>query len=266
MNWGKKCLIYERMRIEYQRIEEEILSIERQLEGLPEGSLTCARNATHYKWYYSDGHGQIYIPKRNRGFAEQLAMKKYLVLKLKELRNEKRAIESYLEKHDENQNVADELLINNSEYQKLLLPNFKPLTKELQEWEEAPYPVNQKYPQQLIHKTTSGKCVRSKSEAIISTLLSANKIPFRYECELKLGEIIIFPDFTILHPETRKIYYWEHFGRMDDEAYNRNVPIKLQTYISQGIIPSVRLITTYETMKNPLSAETVERIIKEYFL
>lgn len=53
---------------------------------------------------------------------------------------------------------------------------------------------------------------------------------------------------------------------MDDEAYNRNVPIKLQTYISQGIIPSVRLITTYETMKNPLSAETVERIIKEYFL
>ena len=44
MNRGKKCLIYERMRIEYQRIEEEILSIERQLEGLPEGSLTCARN------------------------------------------------------------------------------------------------------------------------------------------------------------------------------------------------------------------------------
>ena len=259
-------MIYERMQIEHQRIEEEILSIERQLKDLPEGSLTCARNGGHYKWYYSDGHSQIYIPKRNRVFAEKLATKKYLILKLKELRNEKGAIESYLKKHNENQNLADELLINNSEYQKLLVSNFKPLSRELREWEEALYPVNQKYPQQLIHKTTSGKCVRSKSEAIISTLLSANRIPFRYECELKLGEIIIYPDFTILHPETRKIYYWEHFGRMEDALYNRNVPIKLQTYISQGIIPSIQLITTYETMEKPLSSESVERIIKEYFL
>ena len=53
---------------------------------------------------------------------------------------------------------------------------------------------------------------------------------------------------------------------MEDALYNRNVPIKLQTYISQGIIPSIQLITTYETMEKPLSAESVERIIKEYFL
>lgn len=165
-------MIYERMQIEHERIKDEILSIEKQLCKLPEGSLTCARNGGHYKWYYSDGHSQIYIPKKNRVFAEKLAMKKYLKQKLKELKNEKSAIESYLEKHTETSNSAEQLLINNSEYQKLLLPNFKPLSKELCEWENVSYPVNPKYPKQLIHKTMSGKCVRSKSEAIISTLES----------------------------------------------------------------------------------------------
>lgn len=155
--------------------------------------------------------------------------------------------------------------MNNSEYQKLLSSNFKPISEELCEWEKASYLSNQKYPQQLIHKTISGKCVRSKSEAIISTILTANKIPFRYECELQLGEITIYPDFTIRHPNTGKTYYWEHFGRMDDISYSKNVPIKLQTYISHGIIPSIQLITTYETMENPLSTEMVEKIVKEYF-
>ena len=97
-------------------------------------------------------------------------------------------------------------------------------------------------------------------------MLFVNKIPFRYECELQLGEIFIYPDFTIRHPKTGEIYYWEHFGRMDDSKYNKNVPSKLQLYISNGIIPSIQLITTYETIENPLSSEKVESLIREYFL
>jgi len=258
-------VVYERMWAEYQRLEAEIRSVKEQINVLPEGNLICARNGKHYKWYHSDGHNQTYIPKQQRSLAEQLATKKYLSLVLKELQNEKMAIESYLKYHQDNRMLSEELLINNSEYQKLLSSNFRPLSSELCEWAKAPYLSNQKYPQQLIHKTISGRYVRSKSEAIISTILTANKVPFRYECELQMGEIAIYPDFTIRHPKTGKTYYWEHFGRMDDMSYSKNVPIKLQTYISHGIIPSIQLITTYETMENPLSTEKVERIVKEYF-
>lgn len=96
--------------------------------------------------------------------------------------------------------------------------------------------------------------------------LYTNKIPFRYECALQLGESVIFPDFTIRHPETGNLYYWEHFGLMDDLSYSRNSCAKLQLYTSHGIIPSIHLITTYETKDSPLSSEIVEKIVSHYFL
>lgn len=259
-------MLYERMLAEHQRLKAEISMMEKHLEMLPEGKLVCARNGKHYKWYCSDGHNQTYIPKKERGFAELLAKKKYLELKLKELQSERRAIESYLQYHLTEPLPSESLLISNTEYRNLLSSSFKPLSKELNEWSNTSYPTNPKYTQQLVHKTTSGKFVRSKSEAIISTLLFSYRVPFRYECELQFGEILVYPDFTIRHPKTGKTYYWEHFGRMDDPVYSKTVPIKLQTYISHGIIPTIQLITTYETAENPLSSENVERIIKEYFL
>ena len=130
----------------------------------------------------------------------------------------------------------------------------------------SPFEHNEKNPEQLIHKTISGNFVRSKSEAFIAMLLHINRIPFRYECALQLGETTIFPDFTIRHPETGQIYYWEHFGLMDNPAYCKNAFSKLQLYVSGGIIPTIHLITTYETLENPLSSELVENIVQQYFL
>lgn len=41
---------------------------------------------------------------------------------------------------------------------------------------------------------------------------------------------------------------------------------KLQLYISHEIIPSIQLITTYETMEHPLSTEVIYKIVEHYFL
>ena len=97
-------------------------------------------------------------------------------------------------------------------------------------------------------------------------VLYRNKIPFRYECLLELGDISIFPDFTIRHPVTGQVYYWEHLGMMDNPTYNKNACSKLQLYMSNGIIPTIQLITTYETKDSPLTIEMVENIVKQYFL
>lgn len=91
------------------------------------------------------------------------------------------------------------------------------------------------------------------------------KIPHRYECELRLGHTIIYPDFTLRHPRTGKVYYWEHFGLMDNPAYCKKMANKLELYANNGIIPSINLITTYETVKQPLSPETINQIIETYF-
>ena len=253
------------MIVQRQQLEEQILSINSQLKELPKGNFFCTRNGKHYKWYQSDGHNQTYIPKKEHKLAEQLAAKKYLTLLLEDLIHEKKAIDFYLRHHNSEVGKAEQLLRNEPEYQRLLSAYFKPMSEELIDWMKSPYDNNKKYPEMLTQKTCSGNVVRSKSEALIDMLLYTNKVPFRYECALQLGETIIYPDFTIRHPVSGEVYYWEHFGKMDNPDYCKNVSSKLQLYTSHGIIPSIQLITTYETKRNPLSAETIEKIIREYF-
>ncbi len=259
-------MLYERMLNESQRLEKEINSLEAEIHKLPEGKLICSRNRKYYKWYQSDGTNQIYIPKKERHLAEQLAIKKYLSVQLKNLLQEKMAVDSYLKHHDINASQEEDELIHTPGYQELIEPLFSPISKELLEWMNAPYEKQEKYPEQLIHKTYSGISVRSKSESLIAMFLYKNKIPFRYECALRLGEVVFFPDFTIRHPKTGEVFYWEHFGLMDNLNYIRNVNSKLQLYTSNGIIPTIQLITTYETKENPLNSEMVEKIIEYYFL
>ena len=94
-----------------------------------------------------------------------------------------------------------------SKYQELVKPFFVPLEQELYNWTNSPFERSHKYPEHLVHKTDSGTLVRSKSEVLIDMVLYRNKIPFRYECLLELGDISIFPDFTIRHPVTGQVYY-----------------------------------------------------------
>lgn len=68
-------------------------------------------------------------------------------------------------------------------------------------------------------------------------------------------------------PRAAEYYYWEHFGLLDDPKYvSESVCRKIKLYSDNGIIPSVNMIFTFETKSHPLSIETVERIIREYFL
>lgn len=218
-------------------LDNKISSVKEHLKNLPSGKLVCSQNGKYQKWYQSDGHQKTYIPKSNKQLAEKLAVKKYLSLQLEDLENEKKAIQSYL-RHSTHGNSI-ELLTKHSEYQKLLKPYFSPLSEELSNWSNIPYERNHKYPEQLMHKSSSGIYVRSKSESMIDMVLYIHKIPFRYECALTLGETTLFPDFTIRHPQTGEFFYWEHFGLMDNSDYSKNAYSKLQIYTNYGIIPSI---------------------------
>lgn len=234
-----------------------------QIESLPEGDLSCAHNKNRYKWYHCHDNISTYIPKKQRKLAEQLALKKYLCALLNDLSKEKRAIQFYLNHHTDTSNA--EQILTHPEYKKLLSTSFVPLSQELADWTAADYDHNPKYPEHLIYKSCSGNLVRSKSETIIDMLLYTHRIPFRYECGLPLGDITLFPDFTIRHPRTGDTFYWEHFGQMDNPSYAQRTYSKLQLYTSHSIIPSIQLITTYETKTNPLTPDSVEKIISQYF-
>ncbi|MBQ6843358.1 MAG: ATPase [Agathobacter sp.] len=247
------------------RLNEQIKRLKQEIAKLPEGKLVHVQNGQYNQWHQSDGHKKTYIPKKKHELAEKLAIKKYLSYQLEDCENEKRAIEFYLRHHREGVGMAEKFLTEKSEYEELLAPYFKTKSKELQEWLQEPFESNPQYNDNLILKTISGNPVRSKSEVIIDTLLYINKIPFRYECALKLGRRTYYPDFTIKHPRTGKIYYWEHFGMMDEEEYVKKACSKLQVYALNGIVPSINLIMTFETSENPLGAEDVMELIEKYF-
>lgn len=249
-----------------QHLELKIKHIQKSLQSFPPGKIFITKNGSRFKWYHHDADKTLYIPKSKQHFAEQLSYKKYLTCLLDESIHEKKAIDFYLKHHNHETPKSQQLLTDLPEYQKLLSPFFQPLSKELKTWVDEPYPHNSNYPEQLNNRAPSGNMVRSKSEAMIDMLLYTNKIPFRYECELELDGVILYPDFTIRHPCTGRLFYWEHFGLMDNPDYSANAISKLNLYTSNGIIPSIDLITTYETKQCPLSLDEIDQIVKRYFL
>ena len=242
------------------------MSITHQLNSLPEGKLICSRSGKYVKWLHSDGHKLSNIPKSNRIFAQNLAKKKLLQAQLVDSKKEKCAIDFYLRHHNADATQVEKLFSKDPEYVELLSSFFKPLSKELDEWMHASYIRSNNHPEYLIHKTCAGYNVRSKSESMICTYLSINQIPFRYECALTLGNKIYYPDFTIRHPKTGEIYYWEHLGLLEDAKYAIDNFDKLHTYSMYQIYPDKNLIITYEYEDQPLSADVILEKINRFFL
>lgn len=257
--------LYEKALKERRIIDERIHRLEKNLSGLPDGKLICNRNGKSYKWYHSTGGKYKYILKSDIKFAKALALKTYYSLQLEDLLNEKEALEKYISTHNE-KSFTRELLANNSEFRKLLSEYFSPTNEELKRWAREPFEGNPYSKDELVHKCESGHIVRSKSEAIIDSLLHENNIPFRYEAPLKLGKHIIYPDFTIRHPITGEFYYWEHCGMMDDARYSGKAFSKMKLYNSNGILPMEHLIMTFENEKDGFNVDRVKKLIKEYFL
>lgn len=260
---GGITTFYENALKEYQRLTAKLATIQKQLSTLPEGKLFCTTQNKYAKWYVTTKDGCHYIPKKDKVFAMKLAQKKLLLKQQKDYTHEKNALDFYLRHHKPYS--WHKLFTEAPEYQDLLREAFTPPRQELAEWANSPYPKNLSYPEQLQYKSSSGLFVRSKSESMIALFLQMYKIPFRYECALTFDNATIYPDFTIRHPATGAFIYWEHFGLMDDPLYQKNTISKLQLYTSNGIIPSIHLITTFETKDHPLSPETIENIIKLHF-
>ena len=136
----------------------------------------------------------------------------------------------------------------------------------IRDWRKKPDGQNDYFRETLIHKTKSGKKVRSKSEVFIADSLYDLGLEFKCEAELRLAKRVVYPDFEILHPKTHKLIWWEHLGMLDDPRYVVDNLGKIIDYCSAGIVPGKNLIITYETKEQPLTHEMINQRLVEFGL
>lgn len=244
---------------------DQAKDLENKIKKLPEGNLIATQSGKYIKYYKSNGKRPIYISKKDRGIAEKLAIKKYYLFQVEEIKQQLRILNKCLTQYDKI-NTKSMQLLEDSTYTQILSKHFQTFPEKIQQWTAEKYKHNDNHLENLIHKTAAGHYVRSKSEVIIANALYANHIPYRYECGLQLDGVTFYPDFTICHPDTMKEFYWEHFGMMDIPQYCDNAFNKLKVYGNNGIVPSINLVTTFETQIHPINSETVQKIIEEMFL
>jgi len=124
----------------------------------------------------------------------------------------------------------------------------------------------------FIHRTRSGIAVESKSEVIVANELDHASIRFIYGQTVEaFGERRV-PDFTITHPDTNQIYYWEHCGLLHKKDYADRWQRKLAWYHRQGFDewnpetnPNGRLITTRDDAGGGIDSTVVAEIIRRLF-
>ena len=250
--------------------------LEKLLREAPPGTLIYSKNTSkgknYYKYYVSvtdkDGFKKkTYISRTNRSLTKALARKRLHGARIKDIKGQLSAINSFLAKYRQNSDLKDLLktpsLLNLLEDEEL--HSFDDLSEELKNWMQEEYETNPAYPEHRNIPTVDGIMVRSKSEALIVMLLSTLHIPYRYECKLEIGGYVYYPDFTIRHPVTGKTYYWEHVGALHLPEYRSAFIHKLRIYINNDILPDNNLILTYESEGHPFDIAIAQDKIKEFF-
>ena len=128
-----------------------------------------------------------------------------------------------------------------------------------------PDDVARPYPDALIHRTTRGVAVRSKSEVIVADILDFLGVSYEYEKPLRARADpadFRLPDFTVSYDG--EVYYWEHLGMLTLPSYRDAWERKRIWYEANGY--AGRLIISRDGLDGSIDAEGIERLVRERIL
>jgi hypothetical protein len=253
---------------EEQKLQKIVKEMKKALENMPEGTLRISKRGNQAYYYHCTNtagdihHNGKYLRKNQLQLAKTLAQKDYnkkvlevSIHRLEELHEFQKSIDGMTQI----QEIYSKL---DAARQKLLLPVVLPDQEYAEKWENVKYakkPFREDSPEIY---TDKGERVRSKSEKILADRFYRMNIPYRYEYPLYLnGNGTFHPDFMLLNKRTRKEYYWEHCGMMDNPNYCSDMVSRMGIYAKNGIIQGKQLIVTYETLETPLNQKMIDEYI-----
>ena len=242
---------------------------QRQLAAAPPGTLRISKRRGYPQYYHretSASRSGKYLGTDHSSVIRQLAQKSYDQKVLSAAEEELTAVCKLLSGCPAV--LAEDIYDQLPESRRQLIdPLVIPFEEYAATWESRPFTSLGFADDTTELLTDKGERVRSKSEMIIADLLYRENLHYKYECPLALGNnFTVYPDFTILHPITRREIYWEHMGMMDDENYASSALKKLASYILAGHYPGEDLILTFETHSVPLNMRMLHAIVEHMLL
>ena len=119
------------------------------------------------------------------------------------------------------------------------------------------------FEEKLIHKTSRGEMVRSKSEVIVANILDKLGIDYVYEEPLHIPNTMYIPDFTLRYQG--KIAYLEHLGMLEDKVYEKHWKEKKAHYRENNISEELgNLIVTQDGSNGSLDSIVIESKLKRW--
>lgn len=256
------------------------------------------RGKTCFFAYSKKTGKQVYIRKADKDRLTRLATRYYEAKLKTAAQKEKQQIDRCLEMLSSDPEISDITRVSEKIPEEIKRNVFSELAGEgfARKWQEGNSIVKKRKTHNMddYHKfkTLRGDYVGSKSEVIIADRLFVKGIPYHYEVAFtpeatvdlsrpvynEFGMIVgydivgyspfdqdtLHPDFYVLNPRTKKAYFWEHLGKMDDSEYCKKNFNRFMRILDAGFIIGEDLIVTHEDKKNPLMTEDIDRIIEKY--
>ena len=235
----------------------------------PEGRLRCVdRNGRPEYYWRKDGKDVTgaYIPVGKREFAAALAQRNYDQAVLNYAKEELRLIKQLAKKRAAHnvENIYEEYGFAR---RALVNPVWVPDDEFVAKWQQTKYKKRVFKEGEPEFFTKRGKRVMSKTEILIANILADLGVPYLYEYPLYLtARGWIKTDFTTLNVRTRRIRFWEHFGKMGDPDYCADRLEKILDYERDGYFPGTHLIITHETQERPADTRLLEAVARHYLL
>ena len=260
-----------------EQIEKLLQEDERALAAAKKRLARCADGSIHLKhgkgsssFYHEIPRGrgeprrEIFIPRKKKRLITSLCNKKYCERLIPALQNEIAVLETFLRNFDpqKKHNAFQSLP---KEFSGYVTPVIKTNEQIAADWAAEPFDKNPYPLSNDVYLTKNGEYTRSRLENIAANLLYDLGIPYRYECALYFDDgSVAYPDFTILHPQTLEIYWFELFGMMDDPDYAAAAFQKISKYTQAGILP--KLIMIFVHRDAPFRVESLDAVLKDIFL
>lgn len=248
-----------RSLIDYKDQLEKLIQ---KLSSSKKSSLSVSKRdgGTYYAIKY-EGSSKQYVGKKDVSALKMILQNHYNYKLLVRATNELNILKRFL--HRINIQNIEVLYSELTEDMKRYIKPYAVSNEDYSKaWQAKAFKTHPEAPDDIFITSRNEK-VRSKSEVIIADTLNTMGVPYKYERELVLGDgKIFYPDFTILNVRTREEIIYEHFGKMDDEAYSSRTLAKLNTYAKNGFTLGKNLIATFENSTCALNRTTLIRTIE----